>query len=220
MRVALLTLHNFNSYTMLFRHEELIKPIALVNDMILKIMKSTNSLIICKRFCLFDNATFVHSVNVSLLTILIAREMGYKEKCVREIAWGAFLHDFGKLMVPDSILNKPGKLTKNEYDLIKKHPEYGMKLIEPLRLSVNIRMAIAQHHERWDGTGYPLGLKGEEIHPHAQIVAVADTFDALISDRPYRKGMALDQAIEIIEEGKGKDFSPKIAEHLLKLLAL
>ncbi|AHF06132.1 HD-GYP domain-containing protein [Desulfitobacterium metallireducens] len=218
--MALLTLHNFNSYTMLFNHEELAKPIAMVNDIILKIMKSRNSVFIYKSFFLFDNATFVHSVNVSLLTLLMAREMGYKEKSLKEIAWGAFLHDLGKLMVPECILNKPGKLTKNEYELIKKHPEYGMKLIEPLGLSVNICMAIAQHHERWEGTGYPLGLKGKEIHPLAQIVAVADTFDALISDRPYRKGMPVEKAIEIVRAGKGTDFSPKVVDQLLKLLAM
>lgn len=205
---------------MFFSQEKLSMPIALVNEMILKIIKSPNLIFLYERFRKYDHITFVHSLNVSLLSILLAQDMEYQGKFLSEIAWGALLHDLGKLNVPKSILNKPERLSLEEYNLIKKHPEYGMELVEPFDLSVNIQMVIAQHHERWGGTGYPLGLKAQEIHPHAQIVAVADTFDALISDRPYRNGIEFDQAIEIIKAGKRKNFSPRVVDHLLKLLVL
>lgn len=218
--MALLTLLNFSSYKTIFNQEKLIKPIVIVNDVVSRIRKYPNFIFLFKRLCKYDDITFIHSVNVSFLTVLIAQEMGYGEKCLKEIAWGAFLHDLGKLNVPKNILNKPGKLTDDEYRLIKKHPEYGMELIEPFNFFVNIQMAVVQHHERWGGIGYPLGLREEEIHPYAQIVAVADVFDALISDRPYRKGMEVYQAAEIIKLGKGKDFSPRVVDHLLKLLVM
>lgn len=168
----------------------------------------------------YDNCTYLHCRNVALLTIILAQELGYYGKSLKEIALGALLHDIGKLKVPKSILNKPSSLNDAEYNLIKKHPEEGMKILETSSLSNNICMPIMQHHERMDGTGYPLGLKAEEIHPNAQIVAVADVFDALISDRPYRRGLTLGQALEIIIAGKGKDFSREVVEAFLSLFVL
>lgn len=211
------SLINLNFNITISWHEELLNAIALVNDMILEIKRPFRSELPCNRFRIYDKETFIHSANVSLLTILIARKMGYQGQSLREIARGALLHDLGKLRVPKRILNKPGKLTEEEYNWVKKHPLYGMELIRAFHLPKTIQQSILQHHERWNGTGYPLGLKADQIHPNAQIVAVADVLAALTADRPYRKGMGAKRAVEIIEDGKGKDFSPIVVDQVLKV---
>ncbi|WP_425807137.1 HD-GYP domain-containing protein [Desulfitobacterium sp. Sab5] len=210
-------IHNLNFNPMLLWHEKLINAVTIVNGIISEIKKPQKARLPWYRFWIYDQETLIHSANVSLLTILIAREMGYQGKNLEEVALGALLHDLGKLEVPKSILNKPGKLTEDEYEVIKKHPQYGMELIKPFCLSKMIQQPIIQHHERWNGKGYPHGLKKEEIHPNAQIVAVADVLAALIEDRSYRQGMGVMGAMEIIAAGKAKEFSPIIVDQLLKV---
>lgn len=218
--MAEIGIQNLNFNTMFLWHEELINAITIVNNMMLEIKKPEKVNLPLSKFHIYDRETFMHSANVSLLTILIARKIGYQGNHLGEIARGAFLHDIGKLKVPKHILNKPGRLTENEYERIKKHPELGMKLVKPFCLPEATLKPIIQHHERWNGTGYPLGLKEGEIHPNAQIVAVADVFAALIADRSYRQALGIKRAIEIIIEGKGKDFSPIIVDGLLKVVNL
>jgi putative nucleotidyltransferase with HDIG domain len=121
-------------------------------------------------------------------------------------------HDIGKIEVPDYILNKPAKLTPEEYEIIKRHPVAGEEILKPVKFLQEVAKVIRQHQERWDGKGYPDGLKGEEIHLYARIVAVADAFDAMTSDRSYRKAMKIEEAVEEILRNSGTQFDPKVVE--------
>ena len=121
-------------------------------------------------------------------------------------------HDIGKIEVPDYILNKPAKLTPEEYEIIKRHPVAGEEILKPVKFLQEVAKVIRQHQERWDGKGYPDGLKGEEIHLYARIVAVADAFDAMTSDRSYRKAMKIEDAVEEILRNSGTQFDPKVVE--------
>lgn len=166
-----------------------------------------------------DRETEGHSQRVTKMTLRLAQELGMKEDDLIRVKWGALLHDIGKLGVPDAILYKPDKLTDEEWILMRKHPVYAYEMlvrIEYLRPAIDIPY---YHHERWDGSGYPKGLKGEEIPLSARIFAVADTFDALSSDRPYRRAWPRKKIIEYIKEQRGKHFDPKVVDAFLKIYA-
>jgi putative two-component system response regulator len=126
--------------------------------------------------------------------------------------YGALLHDIGKIGIPEAILNKPGKLTPEEFAIIKQHPEIGERICRPLRLGAEISPIVRGHHERWDGGGYPDGLAGEAIPLGARIVAVADAFDAMTTDRPYRKALALEKAWKILREGAGTQWDAAVVD--------
>lgn len=167
-----------------------------------------------------DPYTYVHSINVALLATLIGLEMGYNSQGLADLAAGALMHDLGKLLIPKEILNKPGGLTPEEFSIIRNHPLIGMNIIMPLLDTKEHITTVRQHHERWDGKGYPDGLKGDEIHPNAQIIAVADVFDALTTDRPYRPGFPPYHAVEIIMKGEGQEFSPRVVQAFLQTVVL
>ena len=130
----------------------------------------------------------------------------------------ALLHDIGKVGVPVSILDKPGALTDDEFALIKKHPSIGARILEPIASYKVILPMVSQHHERYDGKGYPGGLSGDEIDIGAKILAVADTFDAVKSDRPYRKGWPIDRAIDLITNEAGHQFDPVVVDAFLEIM--
>ena len=130
---------------------------------------------------------------------------------------GALLHDIGKIGISAKILDKPARLTDEEFSLIKEHPTKGFRIIEPIAAYKDVLPIILQHHERIDGKGYPQGLEGHKISMEAKIVAVADAFDAIVSDRPYRKGMSQPQAIEIMREEAGQQFDPSALEALIEV---
>ena len=145
----------------------------------------------------------------------------YKEDVIKS----APLHDIGKIKIPDAILNKPGKLTDEEYEQMKTHTTIGKEIIDKAINGVDgsgflteARNMVAYHHERWDGKGYPEGLKGEEIPLSARIMAVADVFDALSSPRVYKPAFPMEKSLQIIEEGKGTQFDPKCVEVFLESL--
>ena len=127
------------------------------------------------------------------------------------------LHDIGKIAIDDSILNKPGKLDDKEWEAIKKHPEIGYRILSATPEYSEIAQDILSHHERYDGKGYPRGLVGEEIPIRARIISIADAFDAMISDRPYRKAMTTYEAIEEIKRNSGSQFDPEISKIFLDL---
>ncbi len=132
--------------------------------------------------------TYTHSVNVAFLCMLIGKWMKYGPDKIKKLVQAGLLHDIGKIMVPPEILNKPGKLTDKEYEEIKKHSVYGYRIIEKLPdIERDIGIAVLMHHEREDGSGYPVGLKGEKIHEYSKVIAVADTYDAMTSNRVYRE---------------------------------
>ncbi|AJC73624.1 phosphohydrolase [Pseudothermotoga hypogea DSM 11164 = NBRC 106472] len=165
-----------------------------------------------------DAETYGHSERVANLTVQIAKAMGIEKEQLIHIRRGALLHDIGKLAIPDRILLKPGKLDEEEWKIMKMHPLYAQEMlskIEYLKSALDIPL---YHHERWDGNGYPFGLKGEEIPLSARIFAVVDVYDALTSDRPYRKAWTKQEAIEYIKNQSGRQFDPKVVEVFLKIL--
>ncbi len=163
-----------------------------------------------------DKYTGGHTKRVVGFSKLIAEEI-FSSKEEREIVEiSAILHDIGKIGIPDAILNKENVLTPEEYEKIKKHPEIGAEIVSQIEGTEKIVPGILYHHERWDGKGYPRGLKGEEIPLSARIIAVADTYDALTTTRPYRKGKTKEEALKIIEEERGKQFDPFIVDVFVK----
>ncbi|MCK9223584.1 MAG: HD domain-containing protein [Candidatus Muirbacterium halophilum] len=165
-----------------------------------------------------DPYTHGHSERVMEYSVAIAYKMGLNEKDVKNIEFGALLHDIGKVGVDLSILNKPGRLTEDEFAIIKTHPEQGYQIIAPVKFLQDKFSAIKYHHEKWDGTGYPDGLSGEDIPLDARIVAVADTFDAMTSTRSYRKALDKEIAVEEIKRVSGTQFDPRIVEAFLKVV--
>jgi ribonuclease P protein subunit RPR2 len=133
------------------------------------------------------------------------------------LGYGYLLHDVGKILIPDSILNKPGPLNDEEWEIMASHPLRGFELVKPLRLLGEASMVIRSHHERWDGRGYPDGLKGENIYLPARIFTISDTFDAMTTDRPYRKAMSIDDALHEIDRHAGTQFDPELAREFLAL---
>lgn len=172
------------------------------------------------KFQQYDYGTFMHVLNVALLSAIIGIQLGYKDKRLKYLTLGALLHDLGKLKVPKEILNKPGSLTDEEFAVIKKHPLMGEKMLLNTRLLPSVMATTKEHHERWNGKGYPYGLSGNDIHLDAQIVAVADVYEALTADRPYRKGLPPYHALEMILAWSGKDFNPKVVQAFRESLIL
>jgi putative nucleotidyltransferase with HDIG domain len=162
-----------------------------------------------------DAETEGHCQRVTAFTITIARAMGVDKAFLRQIARGAFLHDIGKMGVPDSILRKPGPLTAEEREIMRKHCNIGYAVLERIPFLKEAAEIVLSHQECYDGSGYPRGLKGEQIPLGARIFAVADTLDAMISDRPYRKALPISAAREEIERFSGKQFDPRVVEVFL-----
>lgn len=163
-----------------------------------------------------DRETEGHSRRVADLTVQLARAIGVPERDIAHIRRGALLHDIGKIVVPDNILFKTGPLDEEEWQVMKQHPEHGAKLLEPIPFLRNAITIPYCHHERWDGSGYPRGLKGEEIPLPARIFAVVDVWDALRSDRPYRQAWTKQDSLDYIREQAGKQFDPKVVEIFLE----
>jgi len=158
-----------------------------------------------------------HSERVADLAVEIGRVMGLPEKDLVTLNKAGLLHDIGKVRTPRPILNKPGKLTEEEFDIIRKHPEDSSRILEPITPYRDIIPAVLQHHERFDGKGYPRGLSGESISLCGRILAVADSFDAMVSDRPYRKGKSLDAVLREIRKEAGKQFDPLVVDALMQV---
>jgi putative nucleotidyltransferase with HDIG domain len=159
-----------------------------------------------------DAETEGHCQRVTAFTITIARAMGVEKGLLRHIARGAFLHDIGKMGVPDSILTKPGPLTAEEREIMRRHCDIGFAVLERIPFLKEAAEIVLSHQECFDGSGYPRGLKGEQIPIGARIFAVADTLDAMISDRPYRKALPISAAREEIQRFSGKQFDPRVVE--------
>jgi len=156
-----------------------------------------------------------HSERVTKLALKIADSLNLNHKERENLHRAALLHDIGKLGISSAILNNPGKLDDVEYKTMKTHPQMGARILEPIDEHSAIIPIVSQHHERFDGKGYPAGLSGTSIHLGARILAVADVFDALNSDRPYRDGMPLEQVLGIIQQESGRQFDPVVVEALM-----
>ena len=165
-----------------------------------------------------DRETETHTLRVSEMTVRLAREMGISESEIVHIRRGALLHDIGKMGVPDSILNKIDELTPKEWATIAKHPEFAYEMLSPIAYLLPALDIPYCHHEKWDGTGYPRGLKGDEIPLSARIFAIVDVWDALRSNRPYRGGWPEKEVLDYIRDLSGVHFDPVVVEAFFKLL--
>lgn len=160
-----------------------------------------------------DSYTFGHSMRVAYFTLVTGREMGLNEEDMHELELSAIFHDIGKIGTPDAVLNKPSRLTEDEFVVMKQHPEKTYEILKDFAHFEKIAMNARFHHERFDGKGYPLGLKGEDIPLAARIILIADTFDAMTSTRPYRKGLPYDVAFSELIQFSGSQFDP----HLVRM---
>lgn len=204
------------SPSLLFMKKQVTK---VLDDIIEQLMNNFNLIINLTDIRTADNYTFSHCVNVAVLSITTGLALGYSRADLKRIGLGALLHDLGKIEVPISILNKPGKLTDEEFKEIKKHPQAGYDIAKKRELTdASSALIILQHHERINGKGYPNGLKGNEIHKYSKIAAVADVYDALVADRPYRAAFQPHIALEIIE-ASGDEFELFILKEFMKHIA-
>ena len=165
-----------------------------------------------------DRYTNGHSSRVAKYTAILARELGCDEETVEKYYRIALLHDIGKIGVPPEMLNKPGKLTDGEFEIIKSHTTQGYEALKQISIMPELAIGAQAHHERPDGRGYPNHLKGEEIPRVAQIIAVADCFDAMYSNRPYRNRMNFEKAVSIIKEVSGTQLTPDVVDAFLRLV--
>jgi HD-GYP domain-containing protein (c-di-GMP phosphodiesterase class II) len=165
-----------------------------------------------------DEFTYSHILDVTALAIALAIKVGFSPNEVREIALAALLHDLGKLLIPRDIMFKPSRLTEKEFNVMKLHPELGYNIIKNvLRLPDDIARPALEHQEMYGGGGYPLGLKGDEIHPYSHLVKITDVYDALTSKRPYKESIPSFKAIKIMLSEGEKSFHPDYLEHFIKL---
>ena len=157
-----------------------------------------------------DSETHGHSERVVTFSLRLGHELGLDKDALRNLELGALLHDIGKIGVPDAILRKPAALTPEEWDKMKLHPQHGQKILRNIPFLEGATQLVAQHHEKWDGSGYPYGLRGEDIDIGARIFSVVDAFDAMVSDRVYRRGRLYEDALQELERFAGTQFDPMV----------
>ncbi|SHM93101.1 HD-GYP domain-containing protein [Gracilibacillus kekensis] len=210
-----LTKNNFLLERTAFKLNDMVKDIAK------EISQNDDVIHYLSDLLIIDDYVFSHSLNVSMYTLALAQELNFKPKELEDIGLGAILHDIGKIIIPDEILNKKAKLTNMEFEIIQTHTNYGFEI---LRKAHSIPLLVAhcayQHHERLDGSGYPRGIKNEDIHPYARIIGVADVFDAVTSNRAYRDAMLPHEGLEILYGGAGSQFDQHLVEKFKKTVAL
>ncbi len=187
---------------------------AEVERLFLDVMKAIASIIDAK-----DGYTHKHSERVAAFGVRLAQQLGFDADSRAVVELSGLLHDVGKIGVPDAILNKPGKLTDSEFTEMRLHPLHGARILSNIQSQkvVNLLPGVKYHHERWDGKGYPEGLKGEEIPLLGRLLGVADFLDALTSDRSYRKGLTLDEALQMVRDLEGKAFDPVVVKAAVDL---
>lgn len=207
------TIHIIRDIIKRQQQEELDKRKKNIEEMSLQLMQMLSTTIEAK-----DEYTKGHSHRVAEYSVLIARELGWNEKELSNLKNAAHLHDIGKIAIPDTILNKPSKLSEEEFSIIKKHTIIGANILKNISLIDHVQEIVRNHHERYDGNGYPDGLKGKEIPLHARIVTVADSYDAMSSQRIYRNQLPPEKIIQELENNKGTQFDPEITDIFLKLL--
>ncbi|MFE8702330.1 HD-GYP domain-containing protein [Cytobacillus sp. FJAT-54145] len=169
----------------------------------------------------YDNYIFTHSLNVTMYSLAIGMELQLRPRELELLGLGAILHDVGKMKIPAEILLKPGKLTEEEFFEVKKHPEEGFNILRNVQtISLLVAHCAYQHHERMNGSGYPRGIKGADIHEYGRIIAVADVFDAVTSNRVYRRAMLPHDGLEILFAGVGSLFDQKVVEAFRRAVAI
>ncbi|WP_100373947.1 HD-GYP domain-containing protein [Bacillus sp. FJAT-45037] len=194
---------------------------SIVDSILEDIQGNTDALGMLSDTYIYDNYIFTHSLNVTIYSLGLAVKLGFSRKQLQEIGLGALLHDVGKVAIPVEVLNKPGRLEKEEFDLVKTHARAGFDLLRDIP---NIPLLAAhcafQHHERLDGNGYPRGLSADLIHPYAKIIGIADVFDAVTSHRVYRKPMLPHEGLELLYAGADRLFDKKLIEAFRETISI
>lgn len=165
-----------------------------------------------------DHYTSGHCRRVANMAVEVGRRLGLGNQELVHLRWAGIVHDVGKIGIPEEILNKPGKLSGEEYEIMKRHPDLGAKILAGTRYSEHIISGVRHHHERMDGMGYPDGIKGEQISLQARIIAVCDVWDAVTSKRSYRSYFPFDEALAIMKAGRGTQFDPGVLDVFLDLI--
>ena len=193
----------------------------VVNNMIDSIFANQAALASLTRIKDYDEYTFVHSINVCILCLTLGRHLNFSREELEQMGIGALLHDVGKMRIPPHILNKPGKLTEEEFNEVKKHPLYTLEVLDKSQgIPDSSKQVALQHHERYNGRGYPRGLRGDEIARFGQIAAIIDVYDAITADRVYKKAIPLHEGIRIIYQGVKEDFSQLLVEHFIQCVGI
>lgn len=183
----------------------------------LRNVRSATVCALCQMLDLKDLGTGLHSTRLAEWGVRLAGALGVDKETAQSVEIAALLHDIGKVGIRDDILRNPGALSDEDMALMRKHPEYGWYVLRVFPELEQAALFILHHHERYDGTGYPAGLEAEEIPLGARIVAVIDAFDAMISTRPYRKGLPFDEVVRRLTEGSGTQFDPVVLERFLQI---
>jgi HD-GYP domain-containing protein (c-di-GMP phosphodiesterase class II) len=192
----------------------------IVDEIIEEVLANKDIVINMIDMKVFDDYTFYHSLNVSVLSLVIGVALNLNKKQLCNLALASLLHDIGKVFVPKEILNKPGKLSEHEFSIMSTHSAKGYEYLrEKSQIPVASYVGILHHHEKYNGSGYPLRFQGEKISLFGRIISVADVYDALTSDRPYRKALIPSEAIEFIMGGGGSMFDPEIAACFVQKIA-
>lgn len=193
----------------------------MIRNILDEIQENPDVLTTLSELLLHDNYIFTHSLNVAIYSLGLGLQLNYSEQKLMEIGLGAILHDVGKLMIPFEILDKPGKLTDEEYEIMKTHTVAGFQYLKDLpNISLMTAHCALSHHERLNGSGYPRGITGKDIHPYAQIIGVCDVFDALTSQRVYKKAILPHEALEILYAGVDTLFDKKLIEAFRNTIAI
>jgi putative nucleotidyltransferase with HDIG domain len=196
------------------------KVTGTVGRMVDSVFRNQDALTSLARLKSFDDYTFAHCVNVCILSLALGRQMELDRADLEDLGTGAILHDIGKMLVPDKVLNKPGKLTDEEFAIMKSHAELGGEMLSGAKINSTAMLVASQHHERYDGSGYHKGLAKRQIHIFARIAAVADVYDAMTSKRVYQNGMVPEEALKKLYLMRGTHFQPEIVERFIKCLGI
>jgi putative nucleotidyltransferase with HDIG domain len=164
-----------------------------------------------------DSDTDAHNFRVTVYSVKIAEEIGLSTENIRTLIKGAFLHDVGKIGIRDNVLLKPGPLTDDEYEVMKGHVNHGVDIVNRSEWLLDARSVVGSHHEKFDGSGYDRGLRGEEIPINARIFALADVFDALTSRRPYKEPYSFEESMQVLDAGRGTHFDPFLLDEFSKI---
>ncbi|WP_284203104.1 HD-GYP domain-containing protein [Psychromonas marina] len=203
------------------QHIELEQVNPVINKLSQSILRNPNALLGLSRIRSMDVYTFEHSVSFSVLMMAFAKSMGLSEKIICEVGIGGLLHDIGKTLTPDEILNKPGKLTPEEFVIMKQHVVDSRKILEKTVGLSKVSMDIAaQHHEKYDGNGYPLGLKGGQISLYGQMAAIVDVYDALTADRCYHEGKEPSEVLKLLVKWGGTHFNPRLVREFIQSVGI
>ncbi|MDO5516853.1 MAG: HD-GYP domain-containing protein [Clostridium sp.] len=204
------------------KEQEYFNSISSIADELLEnILSNKNLLVSLVDIKSMDNYTYAHCVNVAIISIILGISLNLSKQHLNYLCFGALIHDIGKAFIPHEILQKPGKLTPEEFEVIKKHPKYGYDFLNKSyssSLSSHIKMIVLQHHERFDGKGYPDGIPGPNVSYLARIVTIADVYDALTSDRPYKRAMCPSDALEYLMSNAGTLFDFEMLNVFCKVI--